>query len=125
MALPSNPGPSLSQFGVPQAPFGNLAQIGLLSVAVAPASVAATTSAEQTFTVTGLQTTDAVFVSKPSAQAGLAVATARVSASNTLAVTFVNASAGAITPTTETYQLMVLRPQPFVASNLQTAMPLL
>ena len=125
MALPSNPGPSLSQFGVPQAPFGNLSQLGLLSVPVIPVSVAAATTVEQTFTVAGLQTSDVVFVTKPSAQAGLSIATARVSALATLAVTYSNASAGAIVPTAETYTMLVARPQPFVVGNLSTSMPLL
>ena len=125
MAIPFNPGPSTSQFGVPQAPFGNIVQLGLLQVPVIPVSVAAGTTAEQSFAVAGLQLTDIVFVSKPSAQAGLSIATSRVSALNTLAVTFSNASAGAITPTAESYAMLVARPQPFVASNLPVAMPLL
>ena len=125
MALPSNPGPSLSQFGVVQAPFGNIVQMGLLSVAVIPVSVAASASAEQTFTVAGLQTTDVVFVTKPSAQVGLSIATSRVSALNTLAITYSNPSIAAITPTAETYVFLIARPQPFVALNLPVAMPLL
>ena len=125
MALPSNPGPSTSAFGVPQAPFGNLVQIGLLGVALAPVSVGAATTAEQTFTVTGLQSSDAVVVTKPTAQAGLAVASARVTSAGLLAITYVNPTAGALTPTTETYQLLVYRPQPFVIGNLPSAMPLL
>ena len=125
MAIPFNPGPSTSQFGVVQAPFGNLVQIGLLGVAVTPVAVAAATTAEQTFLVVGLLVTDAVFVSKPSAQAGLAITTARVSASGVLAVTYANPTAGSITPSAESYQLMVLRPQPFVIGNLPSAMPLL
>ena len=125
MALPSNPGPSLSQFGVVQAPFGNIVQMGLLSVPVIPVSVAAATTVEQAFTVAGLQVTDFVFITKTSAQAGLSVATSRVSALNTLAVTYSNASAGAIVPAAETYVMLVARPQPFVALNLPVAMPLL
>ena len=125
MALPSNPGPSLSQFGVVQAPFGNIVQMGLLSVAVIPVSVAASATAEQIFIVAGLQTTDVVFVTKPSAQVGLSIATSRVSALNTLAITYSNASIGAITPTAETYVFLIARPQPFVALNLPVAMPLL
>ena len=125
MALPSNPGPSLSQFGVVQAPFGNIVQMGLLSVPVIPALVAAATTAEQTFTVVGVQTTDVVFITKPSAQAGLSIATSRVSALNTLAVTYSNTTAAAITPAAETYTMLIARPQPFVALNLPVAMPLL
>ena len=73
------------------------------------ASVAAATSAEQTFTVTGLATTDRVVVSKPSLTAGLGVVNARVSAANTLALTFMNASAGAIDPAAEIYTITAFR----------------
>ena len=125
MAVPFNPGPSISQFGVPQSPFGNIAQLGLLQVPVIPVSVAAGTTVEQTFAVAGLQLSDVVFVSKPSAQAGLSIATARVSALATLAVTFSNASAGAVVPSAESYLVLVARPQPFVALNLPFGMPLL
>lgn len=125
MAVPFNPGPSTSQFNVPQSPFGNLSQLGLLQVAVVPVSVAAGTTVEQTFTVAGLQVADIVFMSKPSAQAGLSIATARVSALATLAVTYSNVTAGAITPAAESYAMLVARPQPFVALNLPVSMPLL
>ena len=125
MAIPFNPGASTSQFGVPQSPMGNIQQLGVLFVPVVPASVAAATTVEQTFTVVGLQMSDVVFVTKPSAQAGLSVATARVSALATLAVTYSNTTAGAIVPSAETYTMLVARPQPFVVGNLATSMPLL
>lgn len=125
MALPFNPGPSTSQFGVPQSPFGNLSQLGLLQVVVVPVAVAANTTAEQTFTVTGLQLSDIVFVTKPSAQAGLSIATSRVSALNTLAVTYSNSSGFSVTPTAESLSMLVARPQPFIVGNLPVAMPLL
>jgi len=125
MALPFNPGPSISQFNVPQSPFGNIAQLGLLQVPVIPVSVAAATTVEQTFTVVGLQVADVVFITKPSAQAGLSIATSRVSALGTLAVTYSNTTAGAITPNAESYTMLVARPQPFIVGNLPFVMPLL
>ncbi len=73
------------------------------------ASVAANTTAEQTFTVTGLTTADKVFVNKPSVNAGLGIVNARVSAADTLAITFVNATAAAIDPAAETYAVVALR----------------
>lgn len=73
------------------------------------ASVAANTTAEQTFTVTGLTTADKVFVNKPSLSAGLGIVNARVSAADTLALTFVNATAAAIDPAAETYAIVALR----------------
>lgn len=54
------------------------------------ASVAANTSAEQDFTVTGLAVGDFVQVSKPSLSAGLVIGNARVKAANTLSITFGN-----------------------------------
>lgn len=121
----TNVGPSVTSTNNPQSPFSNLAQIALLTASLAPTSVAANTTAEQTFAVTGLLTTDVVFVNKPTFQAGIAIGNVRVSAVNTLAVTYVNDTAGSITPTTESYALIVGRPQPFIATTLPTTMPLL
>lgn len=84
--------------------------LGRLSLTASPVAVAANTSAEQTFTVAGLAVGDVVFVNKPTAQAGLGIVGARVSAANTLAITFANNTAGAITPTaSETYRVGFIR----------------
>lgn len=77
--------------------------------ALTPVSVAANTTAEQIFTVTGLNTNDMVFVNKPSADAGLGIVGTRVTAANTLGITYVNATAGALTPTAETYKIVTIR----------------
>lgn len=81
----------------PAAPLINYSQ------ALTPVSVAANTSAEQTFTVTGLVAGSPVWVNKPSATTGLGIAGVRVSAANTLAINFLNLTATAITPPAETY----------------------
>jgi len=74
---------------------------------ISPAIVATITTAEQTFTLNGLAVGDFVAVSKPTAQAGLGIAGARVTAANTLGITFVNPTAAGITPTaTETYLVL-------------------
>lgn len=74
------------------------------NAALTPASVAPNTTAEQTFTVPGLPAAVPVIVNKPTAQTGLSIGGARVSAANTLAITFVNNTAATITPTAgETY----------------------
>lgn len=70
-----------------------------------PASVSAGAPAEQTFTVTGLATTDTVTVNAP----GAAVFNARVSAANTLAVTFMPPAAGSYTPPAGTYRIVAIR----------------
>ncbi|MCR4339645.1 MAG: hypothetical protein NUW01_07135 [Gemmatimonadaceae bacterium] len=69
------------------------------SVTLSPAAVAPGT-AEQTFTVTGLTTDDLVSVNKPTQQANLGIAGCRVSAADTLAITFINAPGTAITSLT-------------------------
>lgn len=73
--------------------------------------VATITTSEQTVTIRGLKTTDKVFVSnKPTHQAGLGIVGARVSAADTLAVTFMNPTAGGLTPTaSQTYTVLVVR----------------
>ena len=86
-----------------------ITKIAVYSQSLDVTSVAANTTAEQTFTVTGLTTADNVFVNKPSLSAGLGIVNARVSAADTLAITFVNATASAIDPAAETYAIVALR----------------
>ncbi len=97
--------------GASDVPLGNVANILLLQAALTPAEVAAATTAQQTFTVNGLLTTDVVLVQKPTSQAGIGLAGARVTAANTLGITFVNATAAtATTPTAgEVYIITVIR----------------
>lgn len=92
-------------------PRGNVAYEFILQAALTPASVATITAPEQTFTVNGLQLGDFVQVQKPTAQAGLGIAGSRVSAANTLGITYVNPTVGAIVPTAETYLIRVTRPE--------------
>lgn len=79
------------------------------TASITPAAVLTITATEQTFTVYGLRTTDKVVVSPPSAvPAGLAQASARVSAADTLAITWVNPTAGSLTPPAGVYKVAVL-----------------
>lgn len=75
------------------------------------AEVATITSAEQTATLKGLRSDDLIIsVTKPTAQAGLGVAGWRVSATDTIAITFDNPTASGITPTAaETYTAFIAR----------------
>lgn len=91
-------------------PRGNVGSVFLVTASINVGSVAANTTAEQTFTVPGLRLGDFVHVAKPSLNAGLGVCNARVSANNTLALTFNNNTAGAIDPAAETYLICVMRP---------------
>lgn len=86
-----------------------ITQIRVYAATIDPASIAATTTVEQTFTVTGLTTGDKVFVNKPTVTAGVGIVNARVSAADTLAITFVNATAGAIDPVSEVYAVVAIR----------------
>lgn len=95
--------------GTSDVPLGNVSNVFFLQAALTPTIVNTVTAPEQTFTVNGLLTTDLVIVNKPSAQAGLGIAGARVTAANTLGITYVNPTAGNITPTAETYLIFVIR----------------
>lgn len=78
--------------------------------AISPASVAKNTSAEQTFTVTGLNTDDLVVVTKPTAQSGLGIVNSRVTAKDTLGITFGNWFTTAVVPTaSETYKVVAVK----------------
>lgn len=90
---------------------GNVSGIYMARITIDPASVATITTAEQAFTVPGVLPGDFIFVNKPSVTAGLGIAGARASAANTIGVTFVNPTAGAIDAASETYTVLVMRPQ--------------
>jgi hypothetical protein len=88
----------------PLAPAKNYIQL------LTPQSVAANTTAEQSFTVPGLVFTNSVAstvkVTKPSMTAGIEVVGARVQAANTLYVTYQNNTGAAITPPAEYYTIL-------------------
>lgn len=88
---------------------GNIERMGLVRVTFNAASVAAATSAEQSITVPGLQVGDYVDINKEAFNAGLGIIDARVSAANTLTVTYMNATAGAIDPASQTLLLLWMR----------------
>jgi len=89
----------------------NVRSIANYTPSIDPASVAANTTSEQTFTVAGVQAGDVVLAcNKPTHTAGLIVGHARVSADNEVALTFANVTAGAIDAPAETYALVTLRP---------------
>ena len=73
------------------------------SQSLAPVSVAANTSAEQSLTVTGILANSVVWINKPSITPGLGIGGVRVSAANVIAVNYVNSTTAAITPPAETY----------------------
>lgn len=83
-------------------------------------TVATTTTAEQSVTVTGLNVTDTVVgLSKPTAQAGLGIVGWRVAAANSLGITYLNVTGAAITPTSsEVYGVQIFRANPAAPMNL-------
>ena len=111
----SNPGPNYAvQPDTTQSATGNLWKIGTFSISITPSAVSATTAPVQTFAATGigLLTTDAVVVTPPGTTAGVVQAAAYVSAADTLALQFVNPTAGSLTPPAGTYVVTVFRVQP-------------
>ena len=90
---------------------GNLVKQSVISVTLSPVAIVLNTTAEQTFTVNGLLPGDHVTCNKPTAQAGLGIVGCRVSAANTLAITFSNNTGSSITPTAaQVYKILVSRP---------------
>lgn len=99
---------------------GPMGEIVTFQATLSPSAVAANTTAEQTFTVAGLVATDFVAaVNKPTTQAGLGIGNARISAANTLALTFSNDTTGSITPTaSEVYTIIIIRGLTTISSTL-------
>jgi hypothetical protein len=121
----TNPGPATTSTNSTSSGVGNIALDVLLGATLSPAIVAANTTAEQTFSITGLQIGDVVNVNKPTSQAGLGIVGARVSAANTIAITFSNNTASGITPTaSEVYVVNVVRPMTQYVGALPTSLPL-
>ena len=92
---------------------GNFDRTCWSAITLSPAIVAQNTTAEQTFTVMGLKSTDTVIsINKPTTQAGLGIVGYRVSADNTLAITFSNNTSSGITPTaSQVYYILFGRPE--------------
>lgn len=88
---------------------GNALGVYCISATIDPANIATATTTEQTFTVPGLKTGDIVYAVKPSVTAGISVNTSRVSAADTLAVTFTTTTTNINAPS-ETWQILIARP---------------
>jgi hypothetical protein len=82
-------------------PYGNINKLNLVTVVLSPASVAANTTAEQLFTVPGVDAFQdfVIDITKPTAQAGLGIVGLRVSGAAQVGVTFSNNTAAPIVPT--------------------------
>ena len=73
------------------------------SVTLSPTVVAANSTMEQQFSVTGLAPGMVVPLTKPTDQTGLGIGGTRVVSNNVLGVTFINTGNTAITPSSESY----------------------
>ncbi len=91
---------------------GNILYDFMIGPTLTPVAVAGSTAAEQSFTVLGLQLMDALDVTFNGAQtAGIGIGNARVSAANTLTITFTNSTGGSLTPASGQYVITVCRPE--------------
>ncbi len=88
---------------------GNIAEMGIVTFTYDPASQAANDTDEDTVTVSGLRVGDFVVVSKPTHTDGIGLADARVTAANTLSITWTNPTAGAVNAGPETYTALWFR----------------
>lgn len=80
-----------------------------LAVSLTPAAVTAATAAYQNLTVTGLKAgTSIVPLTDPISNA-TALVSARCTTDNTLALQFVNPTAGSLTPTAGTYSFLLIK----------------
>lgn len=102
---------------------GNVAAIGVFTLTIDVASVAANISAEQTFAAPGVLPGDVVFVNTPAVgtaalNAGLGVTGSRVTAAGTIGLRFSNNTAGPLDPSTAVaYTVFVVRPESGVFTN--------
>lgn len=86
-------------------------RFGVISATINPAALAAGPSVgEQTFTVPGLKVGDLVLVQKPTLTANVQIVHSRVSAADTLAITFLCIT-GTPDPASETYLIFWFRPE--------------
>jgi hypothetical protein len=112
----SNPGPQADSLpDTVQLPVGNLWKVGVFKVSLSPVQIATSTAAEQTFTAVGLGllTTDFVWVNYTgTSNTGFGIVNARVSAADTLVLTYVNPGIATVSPTTASYNVLVMRVQP-------------
>lgn len=91
---------------------GNIVKQSVVGVSITPAQTDTVTCVEQTFTVNGLNVGDLISGChyNGSQTAGVGIAGARVTAANTLGITFINPTAGNLTAAAGTYKFIVSRP---------------
>lgn len=93
-------------------PRGNIVNSVLFSTTLTPASVAANTTADQTFTIQGVRPGDYINGQSAVAQTtGVFITNVRVTANDTIAITFANVTAGGVVPVSGVYGFIWGRPE--------------
>ncbi len=117
----TNPGPAGISTTNTQSPYSTLQFVQTISVALTPVAVLTITTAEQSFglngvsfvsAATGIKAGDVIIsIDSPSLVAGVAVANFRVDAvtNDKFYITFVNPTAGSVTPASGNYLITVAR----------------
>lgn len=80
-----------------------------ISVSLTPSQVSANSTSEQSFSVSGVPSNAQVVVNGPAQTTGIVMGQARVSAKDTVVIPFGNMTGGALTPTSGTYTVRVIR----------------
>jgi len=84
-------------------------RIQTFDLVIDPGSCAANTTTAEAFTLTGIKTSDHVYVNKPTHTAGLAIANAFASATDQITIVFGNYTGSGIDPPSETYRVTAIR----------------
>lgn len=94
----------------------NITQMGIVTITYDPANIATITADEDTVTVQGLKVGDYVALIRTAHVDGAGICDCRVSADNTLSVTWVNPTAGGVNQDPQTFLLFWARPDQTRAS---------
>lgn len=102
---------------------GNIFESILLKATLTPVAVAANSTVEQNFTVTGLRITDTVdlFYCQSAYTVNVVAVNIRISAANTLTVAYCNPTASPVTPPAGVYLVKMVRPETPDALNANLA----
>lgn len=97
---------------------GNILYEKVIAVTLTPAAVGASQTAEQAFTIPGVQLGDYVNANfNGSQQNGVMISNVRVTGANTVAVQFANVTTVPVTPTAGTYGFIWGRPETLPLDN--------
>lgn len=78
-------------------------------VSLNPTTVNANSESDQTFTVTGIDTQDKIYINPPDLVAGLGIMWYNVNAANTIKIRYRNFTGGNIDPAAGTYKIIAIR----------------